>query len=132
MEPGYLTVADLKARGWTRGLVRQYLGLPDRLFPVDHWLNWSGKGAWLIDWVELTEMTQCFEAGFLRSARIRRLPRSDVEVVIERIIALRERSPYRIEQIEESWRRRMNACVAAAAEAISDARSRGYRTPHKC
>lgn len=132
LDPGYLAVRDLVTRGWTRGLVQRYLGPPDRLFPVVHWLNWSGKKAWGIEWVELTEMTSGFEAGFLRSARIRRLPKLQVEVVIDRIYRLREATPLKHQQIEEDWQRRINACASAAADLISEARRRGYRTPHKC
>jgi hypothetical protein len=131
-EEGYLTVKDLLGRGWTRGLINRYLGMPDRRFPVDHWLNWSGKGAWRIEWVELTEMTQGFEAGFLRSARIRRLPIPKVGEVIDRIYASREQSPFRLEQVEDEWIGRINTCAASAADLINSARAMGYRTPHKC
>ncbi len=72
VEAGYLTVQDLLDRGWTRGLIDRYLGPPNRRFPVHHWLNWTGKNAWRIEWVEMTEMTQGFEAGFLRSAKAQR------------------------------------------------------------
>jgi hypothetical protein len=132
VEPGYYTVKDLLGLGWTRGLIDRYLGPPDRRFPVDHWLNWSGKKAWRIDWVELAEMTQGFETGFLRSARIRYLPDEEVEKVIDRIYAAREQAPFHREQIEDDWTRRMNACASSAADLINSARAMGYRTPHKC
>ena len=73
-DDGYLTVSALRELGWTRGLIKQHLGPPDRLLPVQHWKNWSGKKAWHADTVELVEMTQGFELSFLQSARIRRLP----------------------------------------------------------
>lgn len=132
VEAGYYTVEDLVDRGWTRGLIDRFLGTPDRRFPVDHWLNWSGKKAWREEWVELTEMTQGFEAAFLRSAKRRKLPRYVIEEVIDRIYAAREKAPFRIEKIEDEWTRRINACAASAAELINSARAMGYRTPHKC
>lgn len=132
VEAGYLTVEDLLERGWTRGLIDRYLGPPDRRFPVNHWLNWSGKKAWRVEWVEMTEMTQGFEAGFLRSARVRRLPTWMVEEMIDRIYEAREQAPFKVEQVEDEWTRRINACADGAADLINTARAMGYRTPHKC
>lgn len=132
VEAGYLTIEDLVERGWTKGLIERFLGTPDRRFPVDHWLNWSGKKAWREEWVELTEMTQGFEAAFLRSAKCRNLSRYEIEDVIDRIYAAREEAPFRVEQIEDEWTRRINACAASAADLINSARAMGYRTPHKC
>ena len=132
VEEGYLTVEDLLDRGWTRGLIDRFLGPPDRRFPVNHWLNWSGKKAWRVEWVELTEMTQGFEVGFLRSARVRGLPTWMVEEVIDRIFDAREQAPFKVEEVEDEWTRRVNACAAGAADLINTARAMGYRTPHKC
>lgn len=36
LDPGYLAVRDLGARGWTKASIRRYLGPHDCLFPVDH------------------------------------------------------------------------------------------------
>lgn len=131
-EPGYFTVADLLELGWTKGLIGRYLGPPNRYFPVDHFLNWTGKKAWRVEWVELTEMTQGFEAGFLRSARTRGLSREATEEVIDRIYLAREESPYRVVELESDCQQRLNACASGAADLINEARRRGYRTPHKC
>ena len=109
VEAGYLTVQDLLDRGWTRGLIDRYLGPPNRRFPVHHWLNWTGKNAWRIEWVEMTEMTQGFEAGFLRSAKARRLPRSEAEAMIDRIYTQREEAPFKVEPVVSEEQRRMNA-----------------------
>ena len=90
IEEGYLGVEDVITRGWTRGLITQYLGHPDRMFPVNHWKNYSGKYAWRVSTVELAEMSQGFERSFLHSARIRRLYEYEIEDVIDRIYLLRE------------------------------------------
>ena len=132
VEPGYLTVADLIDRGWTRSLIAKHLGPPDELFPVDHWLNWSGKRAWHIQTVELVEMTQGFEASFLRGAKIRKLKRESIEAVIDRIYNLREGLGLTPDKIQSDYETYMRAKCKQAANLISEARRRGYRTPHKC
>lgn len=132
VEPGYYTVADLRELGWTRGLIERYWGPPDTYLPVDHWANWIGKKAWRIEWVEQIEMTQGFEAGFLRSARIRRLPVEKVEEVIDRIYRTRENGTSSTEIIQRDSERLLNAQLAQAADFLGEARRRGYRTPHKC
>lgn len=128
----YLTVEELIDRGWTRSLIKIHLGPPDRVFPVAHWLNWSGKKAWLYQTVELVEMTQGFEASYLRGAKIRKLSRESMQQVIDRIYALREGIGMTQDQVETEWQRRINACASSAADYITEARRRGYRTPHKC
>lgn len=128
----YLTVSDLTDLDWTRGLIKLYLGAPDRLLPVNHWKNWSGKKAWHSDTVDLIEMTQGFELSFLRSAKIRRLSRERVEAVIERIYTAREISCNKVEEIPSDAIGKAIACLASAAEVFAEARRRGYRTPHKC
>ena len=129
---GYLTVADLCELGWTRGLIKRFLGQPDRLFPVDHWRNYSGKKAWLISTVELIEMTQGFEAAFLRSAKFRKISRAEIERVLSRIYELRESCQLTPEQVESEFERRIQVCAAQAADLLNEARRRGFRTPHKC
>jgi hypothetical protein len=132
VEPGYLTVTDLIDRGWTRSLIAKHLGPPDELFPVDHWLNWSEKNAWHIQTVELVEMTQGFEASFLHGAKIRRLPKDKTEAVIDRIYNLREGRGLTPDQIQSEYESHLRAVCNSAADLISEARRRGYRTPHKC
>lgn len=127
----YLTVEELIDRGWTRNLIKIHLGPPDRLFPVDHWLNGSGKKAWLYQTVELVEMTQGFEASYLRGAKIRKLSKESMQEVIDRIYDLREGIGMTQDLVEAEWQRRINACASTTAEHITEARRRGYRTPHK-
>lgn len=129
---GYLTVAELCERGWTRGLIERFLGRPDRLFPVDHWRNYSGKKAWVISTVELIEMTQGFEAAFLRSVKFRKIGRTEIEGVLSRIYELRESCQLTPEQIESELERRVEVCAAKVADSLNEARRRGFRTPHKC
>jgi hypothetical protein len=128
----YLCVKELRALGWTRHLIKRHLGPPDQLFPVDHWANWSGKKAWHRQTVELVEMTQGFEADFLRSARRRKLAREVVEGVVARIYSYREGRGLTPDAIESEAERRNKAILKRAADIFSDARRRGYRTPHKC
>jgi hypothetical protein len=131
-EPDYLDVKDLFALGWTRHLVEQHLGPPDELFPVNHWANWSGKKAWRRQTVELVEMTQGFEVDFLRSARRRTLAREVVDAVVARIYSYREGRGLAPDVIESEAERRRKAILKQAADIFSEARRRGYRTPHKC
>lgn len=132
VEAGYLTVADLLERGWTKALIKKHLGLPDRLFPVNHWLNWSGKKAWQIQTVELAEVTQGFEASFLHGARIRKLPLDQIEEVIDRVYDLREGQALTPDEIRTHAESRLRIASQSAADLILEARRRGYRTPHKC
>ena len=129
---GYLTVAELLELGWTKGLIKRFLGLADCLFPVDHWRNYSGKKAWLISTVELIEMTQGFEAAFLHSAKYRSMSEAEIERVLSRIYDLRESCHLTPDQILSDVEARLQACAAHAADSINEARRRGYRTPHKC
>lgn len=132
VEAGYLTVADLLERGWTKTLIKKHLGLPDRLFPVNHWKNWSGKKAWQIQTVELAEMTQGFEASFLPGARIRKLPKGQLEVVIDRVYNLREGRAATPDEIRTDAESRLRMASHSDADWIAEASRRGYRTPHKC
>ncbi len=132
VEQGYLTVQDLLDAGWTRGLIDRYLGPPDRLFPVNHFRNFYGKKAWRIEWVDSQMMTQGFELGYLRSAKSRRLPKFQIEEMIDRIYQLREEAPTKVEVIKSEEQRKLNAVFYDIAELFSEARRRGYRTPHKC
>lgn len=132
VDPGCLTVADLLERGWTRSLIALHLGVEDDRFPVNHWANYSGKKAWRIQTVELVEMTQGFERSFLRGAKIRKLPKDMVEKVVDRIYTLREGKGLTPEQIEWDYQQRVKAVCRSAADLITEARRRGYRTPHKC
>lgn len=129
---GFLTVADLVAEGWTRGLIERHLGPENRRMPVDHWRNYSGKKAWAGDWVELVMMTPGFEAGFLRSAHHRKLAPEAIATMLDRIQALREQhriSPAAAEDAHVRW---LAACANAAGDAMQRARRRGFRTPHMC
>ncbi len=131
-ENGYLTVQELMDTGWTRGLIDRFLGPPNRLLPVNHFRNFHGKKAWRIEWIESMMMTQGFETGYLRSAKSRRLPVTQVEQMIDLIYTLREEAPMKVEVLESEEQRKLNACFYDIAELFSEARRRGYRTPHKC
>lgn len=132
-KPEFLTSSDLiETRGWTRRLIEKFLGVPDDFVSVNHWLNWSGKRAWLIQTVELAEMTREFELSFLRSAKIRKISREQADAVIERIYALREVSALTPEEIESDFEQRLRVTAKSASSLISLAREKGYRTPHKC
>lgn len=132
-EPGYLDVCELiSKRQWTRSLIKKHLGHPDRIFPVNHYRNYSGKHAWLQSTIELAEMTQGFEKSFLHGARIRRLQREDIDEVIERIYHLREQGPTAEPMASDNLPAEVAACAHSVAAIFEEARRRGYRTPHKC
>ncbi len=132
VDEGFLIVQNLLDDGWTRGLIARHLGAPNRLFPVNHFRNFYGKKAWRIEWVEAQMMTQGFEHGFLRSAKSRKLPKSQIEEMIDRIYQLREDAPTKVEVLESEEQRKLNACFYDIGELFAEARRRGYRTPHKC
>jgi uncharacterized protein (TIGR02996 family) len=57
----YLSVLDLQARGWTRGMIRRFLGRADCTFPVNHFRNFRGKDLWLRLRVLAAEATPAFQ-----------------------------------------------------------------------
>jgi hypothetical protein len=81
--------------------------------------------------VELIEASPEFERSFMASAKRRKMSEAAVDEVRARIAELRTR---REELIESSIRvpSKEELVLREAAELLSRARSRGYRTPHKC
>jgi len=69
----------LHQRGWTKTLIKQFLGDPDYWMPVPHWLNYIGKRTWLISNIIRAEQTNNFQKAYQASIRRRRLTREDVE-----------------------------------------------------
>jgi hypothetical protein len=69
----YLDVPGLFIRGWTENLVRKFLGEPDTLTGVNHWLNFSAKRCYSLSRVEMTEVREDFKEAFQRSVRKRKL-----------------------------------------------------------
>jgi hypothetical protein len=125
------TVEDLLKRGWTRTLIDYFLGTEDYRNPVDHFRNYSGKNMFVQRRVELIEASPEFERSFVASAKRRKMSEAAVDEVRARIAELRTR---REELIESSIRvpSKEELVLREAAELLSRARSRGYRTPHKC
>ncbi|MFO0217895.1 MAG: hypothetical protein ACK54I_00665 [Planctomycetota bacterium] len=68
----YLDVEELRARGWTETLIQKFLGPAETWLGVDHWANFTGKRAWSIERVELTERKPQFIAAFQKSLHRRR------------------------------------------------------------
>jgi hypothetical protein len=52
--------------------------------------------------------------------------------MIDRIYQLREDGPTKVEVLDSEEQRKLNAALYDIAELFSEARRRGYRTPHKC
>lgn len=69
----HLDVAELKQRGWTESLIKNFLGQHDRIGCVDHYANSSGKRLYCLTRVMKEEKSAEFEAAFIRSAKRRKL-----------------------------------------------------------
>ena len=125
------TVEDLLKRGWTHTLIDHFLGREDYRNPVNHFRNYSGKKVFIRRRVELVEASPQFESSFMASAKRRQISDAAVDEIRARIAELRTR---REELIESSIRvpSKEELVLREAAELLSQARSRGYRTPHKC
>ena len=65
--PRYLDVNQLSERGWTKALIEQFLGEEDMRIPVNHFMNFSGKGLWQRGRVGRAERTASFRAALERS-----------------------------------------------------------------
>ena len=51
----YLDRVQLTARGWTRGMIGRFLPEPDRWKSVNHWQNYTGKAAYVVEKVMQAE-----------------------------------------------------------------------------
>jgi hypothetical protein len=68
----FLDVEELRERGWTETLIARHLGAAERWLGVDHWANYTGKRAWSVERVEVTERTSRFIEDYQKSLRRRR------------------------------------------------------------
>ena len=126
----YLDHVQLRARGWTRGLVEKFLVRPDRWASVSHWKNYTGKATYFVERVLQTEQLVDFKSAFKASIVRRKL----TVKVIDAIRLERER----VDQLYREWLKQVTPddvklmlVVDEAAAIFEEARARGYRTPHK-
>lgn len=69
----YLDYEQLRARGWTRTLVKRFLTQPDRWDSVDHWQNYKGKAMYFVKRIIQMETSPAFKEAFAASAKRRKL-----------------------------------------------------------
>ena len=81
-------IEDLKKRGWTDAMIRDYLGDEDLRTSVDHWANFSGRKVWFIERVNAAESMADFKERFLASLRRRTLPKKTIIEVLNRLETL--------------------------------------------
>jgi hypothetical protein len=125
------TVKDLLKRGWTHTLIDHFLGREDYRNPVDHFRNYSGKKMFVRRRVELIEASREFECSFTASAKRRKMSEAAVDEVRVRIEGLRaNRDRLRESNIRVPSKEEL--VLRDVADIFSQARARGYRTPHKC
>jgi hypothetical protein len=125
----FLSIQTLRWRGWSRGMVKDLLGVEDRRDPVDHWFNFSGKKMYALDRVERAESLMIFETRFLEACKRSREFREMKDDVLEDCRELREARRAEEPPLEASAHDRM---AAELAEVFAIGRRLGYRTPHKC
>jgi hypothetical protein len=68
----FLDVEELRERGWTETLIEKHLGAAEAWLGVDHWANFTGKRAWSVERVVVTEHKTRFIEDFKKSIRRRR------------------------------------------------------------
>ena len=126
----YLDHVQLRARGWTRTLVETYLVKPDRWASVNYWANYKGKATYFVERVMQVESRSDFRAALQASVNRRKLPAED--------LADMEAERSRVDNDYRAWLKaltpeevRTMLILNDAAEVFEEARSRGYRTPHK-
>ena len=124
----HLSREELRERGWTTGMIVRLLGREDRRDAVNHWANYSGKCMYAVDRVERIESLPRFQTAFENSLKRRNLDAALVSGVRRRIgkfqRAERWNDPF------PSLDDRDRLCVKLSG-ILQQARSRGYRTPHK-
>ncbi len=126
----YLDRDHLCARGWTQSLITNYLGEPDRLITVNHWMNYSGKAAYHAERVMTAESHPEFTYDFGASLRRRRVTQEQQN----RFLEARERQDRAYQALIESALpedEKLRAVISRAAAIFDNARALGYRTPHK-
>lgn len=126
----HVNLNQLRARGWTKTLIERYLGDPDRWESVDHWANFRGRATYLAQRVMLVESQADFKYDFGASAHRRRLSREG----LDQILAYRAQWNDKYSSLMKSAAAQKDPALEPlrkAAALFNDARSRGYRTPHK-
>ena len=126
----YLDHVQLRARGWTRTLVETFLVKPDRWATVNFWANYKGKATYFVERVMQVESRSDFRAALQASVNRRKLPAED--------LADMEAERSRVDNDYRAWLKaltpeevRTMLILNDAADVFEEARSRGYRTPHK-
>ncbi len=126
----YLDHLQLRARGWTRTLVETYLIKPDRWATVNYWANYKGKATYFVERVIQVESRADFRVAFQASIKRRKLTLDE--------LADMETERTRVDDEYRAWLKtvtpedvRRMLILNEAADVFEEARSRGYRTPHK-
>lgn len=122
-----LTTTELIERGWTRTLIKNFLPKPDGCTPVNHFRNFRGQDTYAMVKIWNIEQSDEFEQAFMRSWKGRMHGRDPVDVLRN----LRDELPPQIEP-RTFEQVKSDSLLAEAAGLFSQARARGYRTPHKC
>jgi hypothetical protein len=92
----------------------------------------SGKKMFYLKNVELAESSVRFENAFKRSAMRRKLAPDVQAGVLSRVHELREKIKTHPEAYTPSEPTEVDRTLREVAEMFTEARKRGYRTPHKC
>ena len=121
---------QLADRGWTRSLIRKFLNRPDRFGTVNHWKNFYGMALYSIERVLLAEQRSDFIAAFEASVKRRKLSEPALSSIQEARANGNERYRVWLKNLTPLDLRLMVAAEQAAV-AIDEARTAGYRTPHK-
>lgn len=117
-----LSRVELRARGWTEALIRDFLGNPDETRTIAHRANFRGCDVWSIHRVAAAEKTEEFVQALALSLRRRKTGRKDAKVME----GLRAQPLPQV--LPETQTKRVVRDVAAV---IEDARRRGFRTPNR-
>ena len=126
----FVDLNQLRARGWTNTLIENYLGEPDHWEAVDHWANVRGRATYFAQRVMLAESQAGFKYDFGASVHRRRLTSER----LDQILAYRAQWNDKYGSLVENTLAENDpklALIRKAAALFEDARSRGYRTPHK-
>lgn len=127
----FVDLNQLRSRGWTKTLIENYLGEPDHWEAVNHWANFKGRATYFAQRVLLAESQADFKSDFGASVHRRRLTSEK----LVQILAYRAQWNDKYGNlIENTWAGNdpKLALIRKAAALFEEARSRGYRTPHKC
>ena len=126
----YVDHTQLRARGWTRGLVERFLHAPDRWGSVNHFRNYKGKALYYVEWVMLTESHQDFKAAYDASVKRRKLSSDTLAEIDAALVCGNDQYRVWLTSLSPEQVRTMVFAEEVAA-IFEEARVRGYRTPHK-